>query len=339
MALRLGELLIQKRLLTQAQLEQALKAQMIYGGRLGTNLVELELIELKTLGDVLAEQRGVPLATDVDFQSASKATIDLFTPDVAAKFLAFPLYQDGPRRLKVAMLNPYSFEDCDNLGFLTGMRIIPYIAPELILYFYLERVYGVTRDARYIRLGPDAAAHLNVPQTPQVKKAEPDPDSPFGPVGQFLSEEEDEVDPGLMPGQFSAVTRAAPVREPMVVTAPGAPPSATVAPSFAPGSAPVSVAGAEPSRGPGGTTVPDAASAALAAVAAMPPPSRTNTGSFPAASAAPAPAPVVARAGAAAAAEEAAAATAPRPSAPAVADQTRCRRCVARLAHGDPEPA
>ena len=33
-----------------SQLEEALKAQILYGGRLGTNLVELSLLDLDTLG-------------------------------------------------------------------------------------------------------------------------------------------------------------------------------------------------------------------------------------------------------------------------------------------------
>ena len=39
MAIRLGELLIKKNLLTQAQLEEALQAQVIFGGTLGTILI------------------------------------------------------------------------------------------------------------------------------------------------------------------------------------------------------------------------------------------------------------------------------------------------------------
>ena len=45
MARKIGELLVSEGLLTRKQLEEALKCQVIFGGRLGTNLVEMGIIE------------------------------------------------------------------------------------------------------------------------------------------------------------------------------------------------------------------------------------------------------------------------------------------------------
>ena len=44
MSIKLGELLLQHKLITQHQLQEALHAQTIFGGKLGTNLVELGYI-------------------------------------------------------------------------------------------------------------------------------------------------------------------------------------------------------------------------------------------------------------------------------------------------------
>jgi len=51
---RLGELLVAAGLLTVAQVEQALRAQVMWGGRLGTNIVELHYLELDPLSNALA---------------------------------------------------------------------------------------------------------------------------------------------------------------------------------------------------------------------------------------------------------------------------------------------
>ena len=62
MAEKLGELLIKKNLLTQAQLEEALQAQVIFGGTLGTILIEMGLITEDTLADILAQLLAIPCA-------------------------------------------------------------------------------------------------------------------------------------------------------------------------------------------------------------------------------------------------------------------------------------
>ncbi len=226
MALRIGELLVQERIITPKQLDEALKAQMIYGGRLGTNLVELGHLTLDELATALGTQRQVPVATSADFEAVAPSTLELINAETAAKFVAFPLFRDGPRRLKVAMLNPYSIEDVDQLGFITGMRVVPYIAPELQLYFHLERHYGISRDSRYIRLAPDPTqvAAAVVPPTAAPLAANPVQSSLFGSLnpGEYLSADDD-VDPFDVP---VAPASSGPQMAPGAVVAPPNPPRA-----------------------------------------------------------------------------------------------------------------
>ncbi len=42
--MRLGELLLEEKLITADALEEGLESQVVHGGRLGTNLVELGLV-------------------------------------------------------------------------------------------------------------------------------------------------------------------------------------------------------------------------------------------------------------------------------------------------------
>ncbi|MFP2913012.1 hypothetical protein ACLESD_50010, partial [Pyxidicoccus sp. 3LFB2] len=153
MAEKLGAILVRKGLITQAQLDEALKAQLIYGGRLGTNLVELDILDIDTLAMVLGEQSRYPVAQDADFDAVTAATLALLPAALAEKHLAFPLGQEG-RRLKVAMVNPMELRDTDALGFATGLRIVPYIAPELRMFYALARRYGIPRESRYVQFDP-----------------------------------------------------------------------------------------------------------------------------------------------------------------------------------------
>jgi type IV pilus assembly protein PilB len=63
---RLGELLLERSLVTDGQLAQGLLEQAASGGRLGTALVKLGLLDERALARVLAEQQGLPL---VDLRS------------------------------------------------------------------------------------------------------------------------------------------------------------------------------------------------------------------------------------------------------------------------------
>ena len=59
---KIGEVLIRAGHLTQEGLEEALDWQVLYGGRLGTNLVELTLVEEAQLARALGKQLGAEVA-------------------------------------------------------------------------------------------------------------------------------------------------------------------------------------------------------------------------------------------------------------------------------------
>src|SRR5207248_11056423 len=59
---KIGEILISEGHLTQDGLEEALDWQVLYGGRLGTNLLELKLVEEEHLARALGKQLGAEVA-------------------------------------------------------------------------------------------------------------------------------------------------------------------------------------------------------------------------------------------------------------------------------------
>src|SRR5437660_11256109 len=59
---KIGEILVTDGHLTQEGLEEALDWQVLYGGRLGTNLLELKLGAVEQLARALGKQLGAELA-------------------------------------------------------------------------------------------------------------------------------------------------------------------------------------------------------------------------------------------------------------------------------------
>jgi hypothetical protein len=65
MTVKLGDLLLQQGVITPAELEEALKYQAIFGGKLGTNLIELGALNEEDITLALSRKFAVP-AVDLE---------------------------------------------------------------------------------------------------------------------------------------------------------------------------------------------------------------------------------------------------------------------------------
>lgn len=171
--MKLGTLLLRDAVISLAQLEAALRAQVLYGGRLGTNLVELDFIDMETLGTYLAQVVGMPLATKEMFERVEPPLITSFGAELAGLYTAFPLRYEpnDPGTLAVAFADPRDDGSIAHLTELCDCGIAAYIAPELRLYYYLERHYGITRKARFVRTGTRQAAPEEVDERRRTQPA------------------------------------------------------------------------------------------------------------------------------------------------------------------------
>ena len=147
--MKLGELFIQQGLLTPAQLEAALKAQLIFGGHLGTVLLEFGHIDEHTLGKTLAKILGVDYAPPNLFNEIPKSILDIVPKRLVEKHHAVP-FDKRDRNLAVAMIDPKDLRAIDELSFATGHKIHPWVAPEARIFQVMEKYYDVPRRHRYI---------------------------------------------------------------------------------------------------------------------------------------------------------------------------------------------
>jgi hypothetical protein len=147
--MKLGERFIQQGLLTPARLEAALKAQLIFGGHLGTVLLELGHVDEHALGNTLAKIYNVNYAPPHFFHEIPKSTIDLVPKRLAEKLRAVP-FDKHDRMLDVAMIDPKDLRGLDEIAFATGCRIVPWVSPEARIFQVLERYYDIPRRQRYI---------------------------------------------------------------------------------------------------------------------------------------------------------------------------------------------
>lgn len=134
--------------ITEEQLEEALRAQVVSGGRLGTLLIELGFVDEETLTQVLSEKFAVPRADAESLAAADPEAVRLLTEEVAQECRAIPFRREG-HVLHVAMADPTNVEVLARLITSTEHPIRPHIAPEVRLYEALARHYGIPQESRY----------------------------------------------------------------------------------------------------------------------------------------------------------------------------------------------
>ena len=151
--MKLGTLLLRNAAIGLSQLEAALRNQVLYGGRLGTNLVELGFLDLELLSGYLAELTGLPIATPTLLDDADRALLARLGAEEAHRLRAVPLGYLGETTedVAVAMVEPFDAAAIAALTEKFGARISPYVVPELRALYYLERHFGTPRRARFVR--------------------------------------------------------------------------------------------------------------------------------------------------------------------------------------------
>ena len=140
MSVRLGEILLKERLITQDQLQKALEFQRSNGGNLGNCLTKMGFITDGDLTSVLSRQYGVPSVNLKDYK-VDPNVIKLIPQDTAARYQVLPLSRVGSV-LTIAMTDPTNVFAIDDIKFMTGFNVEPVVASEAAIGDAITRCYG-----------------------------------------------------------------------------------------------------------------------------------------------------------------------------------------------------
>lgn len=144
MALRLGDILVEKGLITHEELKLALDEHQKTGEMLGQVLVKMKFISEKDVLQVLAEQQGVPFLELKDL-----AIEDKVIKSVPAKFTwhykVMPIRIDG-NILTIAISNPFDMWPIDDLETNLGYRVEKVLSTSVDILEAIRKYYGVGAD-------------------------------------------------------------------------------------------------------------------------------------------------------------------------------------------------
>jgi hypothetical protein len=171
MAIKLGELLLNEKLISPEQLDEALKSQMIFGIKLGSSLVELGFITEEQLCEFLSRKLGVPAVGWRAMSLVTPEVLAMVPAELAGKYRVVPIKVDG-KKLVLAMADPTDFKAIDEVSFVTGCIIIPHIVPDIRITSALSKYYQIRGDIRYLRIeGELANKRKSAPVPETVKEA------------------------------------------------------------------------------------------------------------------------------------------------------------------------
>ncbi len=139
---RIGDLLVEKNLITPQQVESALKYQKEKGNgkRLGIILVELGYVKDVDLAKALAENLRVQYVDLASIQ-INKDAVNKVSEEMAKEKMCFA-YQFQNNRLYVATDDPVNFMVFDDLKVQTGMDVVPRIATRAQIEAAITKYYS-----------------------------------------------------------------------------------------------------------------------------------------------------------------------------------------------------
>lgn len=152
----LARILRDRGVVTERQLQEAIQHQVLYGGRLGTNLYELGFVTEERLQEALARAHGVP-GLPVDPRVIQPETVALVPKALAVKHKVFPYRLQG-RTLTLLMVDPTDHTAVARVGYSLGFIVKTAVLPEFRMVQLLHDYYGVDEKWRFTDTHRPAAA-------------------------------------------------------------------------------------------------------------------------------------------------------------------------------------
>ncbi|HEY4102898.1 MAG TPA: response regulator, partial [Polyangiaceae bacterium] len=153
---QIGKILLRQRALSPEQLDRALADQK--GGRLASRLAADGTISDIAALKALSEQHGIP-GIDLNQICLRLDDLELLPREIAEKHLILPVLTRDDR-LFIAMANPREKKVIDELEFVTGKKVYPYVALDAALSHVIEEAYSrkARGDAYYV--GPSCPPEM-----------------------------------------------------------------------------------------------------------------------------------------------------------------------------------
>lgn len=136
---QLGELLIERGIITQQQLEKALAVQQERGGLIGEILVELRFAKEDEIAQTLTAQYGFPYLPLSNYD-INPDIANIIPGRVARQYLLIPIDKIG-NNLTLAMSNPLNIHAIEDVELLSGCSVQSFVSTSSDIKRAIEKYY------------------------------------------------------------------------------------------------------------------------------------------------------------------------------------------------------
>ncbi len=123
---QLGELLIERGVITRDELSMALAYQQEKGGLIGEILVELKLASEEDIAQALTRQYGFPYLPLSNYE-IDKEVLSAIPENVCRQFCLVPIDKIG-KSLTIAMANPLNVQAIEDVELITSCSVQTFVS-------------------------------------------------------------------------------------------------------------------------------------------------------------------------------------------------------------------
>lgn len=167
---RLGDMLVERDVISEFELSAALNDQRRWGNRLGTSLIRLGFIHEETLTKFLATQYGLP-GVDLKKETPEPEALKTLSPELALERVVLPLAicedEGGRQVLEIAFGDPRNLECLDEIRFMTNYPLRIRLASDHAIVRAINKHY-FGKEEEEERAEDSISIHTDAPDASMV---------------------------------------------------------------------------------------------------------------------------------------------------------------------------
>lgn len=145
---KIGDLLVDKGLLSPGQLQEGLEHQRATGKRLGEALVDLGLVTEDQMSEAISDRLGIPRIS-LKSLVIDPAVVQVVNVDIARRYTLIPIFNIGGM-LTLAMADPLNVIAIDEIKYMTGLTVNRAVASASEIRTAIDEYYSVADSLNQI---------------------------------------------------------------------------------------------------------------------------------------------------------------------------------------------
>ncbi len=170
-----GKFLAETGVVSADDIEEASQSMVLFGGRLGTSLIEAGILTVAETEVQLAAYYGLQPVPDEWLEHPDPGARGALPAELIHRHSAYPLWFEK-RTLHIGFIDPRDEAAIDEISFASGCRVVRYVLPECRFAWLMEKGFGIKPNLRFSNLMLEAETSRERRANPRVAAPAPEPE-------------------------------------------------------------------------------------------------------------------------------------------------------------------